>query len=582
VLAAFVCAVLISFEAGYLMHGDINESPIEPDVLDQADLHRSTQNADKRHRHVFTVKTLLDESQLVANALVQATSTPMEEKRSILLMYSFYAPNSEQDFWVSVENLRYFLQAGVSEDHPIVFLFLLIDGSDETQAWIPNMENVIVVHMDQQRADLCVYRTLLDHALEQRSDVLSSFEHFIFVNNGVRGPFVDESCTSTPWYHLMIDRLNDDTPIVGSTVSCETPYDRHVQSYSFAVTSAGLEFERARWKTLTERQCRGASVEAPNGGPWRDDGQCGGSFSGADGTRPAQCDPYSTEPVCDKGSGRCVDSMEECSGRKHGFARCPDYSFTNKMAIVHAGEIGPSVDIIKAGLNLASMQPEYVHTDFRSTTLRHPLCSNEPGHRNGNPMKVPLEPLALVFIKYGGEAWRHRYLHPETLFRVQELSSGLLLHHPTLGEGYKGYKGVDNLDGCRLIKLCGGPRIREDVLLGEYVRVREGEKQGHFSIDGGVKPVWRRGGLLLQFSRTQITPKKTVGQWIVRKGSMNDGLTDGRGAAVSTPTSTLTPLAKRPARIDSMAPSGGTLSWQVHNAGRYKDRHLTLHCLDGQ
>jgi hypothetical protein len=212
----------------------------EPAELEQAGDESAAVVRGRGAANSFTVKSSLDESQRVADTMAKAIKTSSGDKRTILLMYSFFAPNSEQDFWVSVENLRYFLQAGVAEEHPIVFLLLLIDGSDETQAWIPKMDNVIVVHMDKQRADLCVYRTLLDQVLEQQSSILSSFEHFIFVNNGVRGPFVDQDCSNNvPWYRMLTDRLDDDTPIVGSTISCETPYDRHVQSYSFAVTAKG-------------------------------------------------------------------------------------------------------------------------------------------------------------------------------------------------------------------------------------------------------------------------------------------------------------------------------------------------------
>jgi hypothetical protein len=132
-----------------------------------------------------------------------------------------------------------------------------------------------------------------------------------------------------------------------------------------------------------------------------------------------------------------------------------------------------------------------------------------------------------------------------------------------------------------LIKICGGARIREDDLLGEYERIRDGDtKGGHHSIHGGKKPVWRKGGQLLQFNRIQITLKKTVGQWIVRKGSL-DSLEEQEKDLKEQHKDT--PLMRRPGRIDDMAPPKGMVPWQMYQpkSHQWKERRFDFHCLDG-
>ncbi len=82
-----------------------------------------------------------------------------------------------------------------------------------------------VIHVPNGGYDYGGYaRLLTPRSLEQE------FEHFIFVNSSVRGPFFP-SYFDKNWARLFTEKLSDETRLVGSTINILPEDAFHAQDY---------------------------------------------------------------------------------------------------------------------------------------------------------------------------------------------------------------------------------------------------------------------------------------------------------------------------------------------------------------
>jgi len=115
----------------------------------------------------------------------------------------------------------------------VVDYYFIVNGRDDGGVVFPVQCNVVVVRKDENGADMCSYRTILE-----RPEInISQYTYFFFINAGIMGPFIP-TYYRDPWYKPWIDRLNKKTKLVGPYLSCQiTP---HVPTPMFVTDDKGL------------------------------------------------------------------------------------------------------------------------------------------------------------------------------------------------------------------------------------------------------------------------------------------------------------------------------------------------------
>ena len=104
----------------------------------------------------------------------------------------------------------------------------------------PLYSNVFVRHMHSstKTADLCHHCSFLEDVPIEKYDI------FIFLNDGVRGPFTRDS---PQWLASVVAHLDERTPLFGIMMSCER--EVHVQSWFFATHSSFIRDALSVMKT---------------------------------------------------------------------------------------------------------------------------------------------------------------------------------------------------------------------------------------------------------------------------------------------------------------------------------------------
>jgi len=95
----------------------------------------------------------------------------------------------------------------------------------------------------------CLFRDNIGFDFGGWSDALltdnlyKNYEHFIFVNSSVIGPFIP-SYYKGKWTDIYIDGLQNNVKLFGSTINTERDplYDSHVQSYIFSMDINTLQY----------------------------------------------------------------------------------------------------------------------------------------------------------------------------------------------------------------------------------------------------------------------------------------------------------------------------------------------------
>lgn len=142
------------------------------------------------------------------------------------------APNSHGVNLHKRRNLMFFVNGAVkpSDTDTEFFIFTISNlhgerfsekSSQRPLSTIPEQKNVRLL-FSQASSDICAHA----QALLGFEDI-SSYKYFVFINDGVRGPFTN---SSEPWIETFLKPLRPrHVALVGSTISCQ--HKVHVQSY---------------------------------------------------------------------------------------------------------------------------------------------------------------------------------------------------------------------------------------------------------------------------------------------------------------------------------------------------------------
>ncbi len=136
-------------------------------------------------------------------------------KNKTLVFYHFYEKNQSY-----IDNFLHFFLFGYSESLDYI---VVIAGKHTIE--LPEFENVTYIFAENKNNDFGGYAYAIHHAVE-----IKSYEYFVFVNASVRGPYTPSYCDKL-WTEYFIDKLKDDTVLVGSTINIMAPAYRYTKSY---------------------------------------------------------------------------------------------------------------------------------------------------------------------------------------------------------------------------------------------------------------------------------------------------------------------------------------------------------------
>lgn len=162
----------------------------------------------------------------------------MEGFGNILISYSYFE-KAESQF-----NLKFFCQKGVTESPQITFIFGINGGKCSVN--IPSLPNVLVHSRENKGYDYGCHGENLAFVRKNKKEI--RFDHFIFMNDGVVGPFLPSYVAGLEdlhWSFWFLNRLNQrDVKLVGTSIVCLREKQHtgpRVEGFFFATDKEGLE-----------------------------------------------------------------------------------------------------------------------------------------------------------------------------------------------------------------------------------------------------------------------------------------------------------------------------------------------------
>jgi lipopolysaccharide biosynthesis protein len=146
------------------------------------------------------------------------------------------------------DNLKFFFKNGYLNDPDIQYVFVFNDPDIDLsmsvlQELLSDRKNYKFVKRENVGYDFGAWA----HGLFNSDIDYQKYDHFVFMNGTVRGPFI-HSYVNKRWCDIFIEKLNDDVKLVGTTINClntvdgpSTDYDPHVQSMFFVTDKIGLD-----------------------------------------------------------------------------------------------------------------------------------------------------------------------------------------------------------------------------------------------------------------------------------------------------------------------------------------------------
>ncbi|MCX4098889.1 hypothetical protein [Nocardia sp. alder85J] len=158
----------------------------------------------------------------------------------VCVVYHYYEADSTYR-----ENLLHFLVFGIV---PEVEYFIVIAGSVTPE--LPQAPNIHYVFAPNVNRDYGGYSFALKRVVP-----VGRYDHFVFVNSSVRGPYL-RAADGRPWYEALLGLIRDDVALAGATINILPPTSwfartfverhggpprcSHVQSMVFALPRARL------------------------------------------------------------------------------------------------------------------------------------------------------------------------------------------------------------------------------------------------------------------------------------------------------------------------------------------------------
>lgn len=148
----------------------------------------------------------------------------LKEKKKILILYVFHIYNDRvKDFFKNV----------IFKSDDIKFMIVCNNLSFSSKE-IP--ANAMFIKRENKGYDFGAWSYGL-----LKDDIYKQFDHFIFINSSVIGPFLSlQNTLKYSWPYLYIDLLKNNIKLAGSTINTKT--FPHVQSYFFVMNKDTLEF----------------------------------------------------------------------------------------------------------------------------------------------------------------------------------------------------------------------------------------------------------------------------------------------------------------------------------------------------
>ena len=144
----------------------------------------------------------------------------------LLVLYVFHKYN---------ERVSHFIENCIFSDENVDFIIISNDKNNIDKVNI-QPDNVTTIFRDNVGYDFGGWSDALltDNLYEQ-------YDHFIFVNSSVMGPYLS---VVKKWTDIYIEGLNDNVKLFGSTINtCMDPLNKaHVQSYIFSMDKTTLEY----------------------------------------------------------------------------------------------------------------------------------------------------------------------------------------------------------------------------------------------------------------------------------------------------------------------------------------------------
>ena len=147
------------------------------------------------------------------------------KEMKILVLYAFHIYN---------ERVEYFLRHALFKDPMFDFVVICNDLTIEID--VPDY--VSVLKRNNTGYDFGAWSEGL-----LGNDRYSAYDHFVFVNSSVIGPYLPDGYTK-PWPYRFIDGLRGNTKLFGSTINTigDPANLSHVQSFAYAMDREALEF----------------------------------------------------------------------------------------------------------------------------------------------------------------------------------------------------------------------------------------------------------------------------------------------------------------------------------------------------
>jgi hypothetical protein len=155
----------------------------------------------------------------------------------VLISYVHVKRNSDifhkDDLENIKDNINFFIEHGLIDNDKYLFNFII--NGHESEIDIPwyKYNNVVILNRDNEGYDFGAYNYSLENSYYE------TFDHFIFLNDTVRGPFIPSYIPKEiTWIDMFTSKLNDKVKLTGPTES--NFIQRHIQSHCFGTDIYGL------------------------------------------------------------------------------------------------------------------------------------------------------------------------------------------------------------------------------------------------------------------------------------------------------------------------------------------------------
>ena len=192
----------------------------------------------------------------------QSESSSLLNKK-ILISYVAYAPPgaSLNTYDQCKSNFDFFLRNGVSKSENVVYIFSLVDDTAVPRRLSKlvrySAKNIHFKRVKNQQLDLYIHGSVI------RNHMIDSYDYYVFMNCGSRGPYYKTTelpqlgyypfskhktmISTINWLLPFITRMQGTIGLVGPTISCEV--SPHVQSYMMVARADAAKIIMNVWST---------------------------------------------------------------------------------------------------------------------------------------------------------------------------------------------------------------------------------------------------------------------------------------------------------------------------------------------